>query len=127
MAVLISGTLFLGGVALSLVVLRVLRSVSPASIRWMRPWIYVSTAACAVVAVLFIASTISQIGIAAILFGFGIPLIVWSISVMGILWTNIAHQVAERELDRRLTSDPEMANRFYSSRWLKWLLPRRRR
>src|SRR5207244_12824087 len=101
-----------------------LRRLDASFIRPIRPWMYCTSILWILMELFFIAVTLQDIGAKALLIGTGIPLIGWAGTTLGLLWSHKVHQTVRSELDRRLSSDPEMADRFYSSRWTKWLMPK---
>jgi len=74
----------------------------------------------------FVAMTLQDIGAKALLIGIGVSLIGWFVNTLGLLWTHKVNKFVRRELDSRLSSDPEVADRFYSSRWTRWFMPKRK-
>lgn len=127
MAILVSVLLLVAGLGIFYVTIRILSGLSKSLMDSIRPWICITSLLCLVVAAFFIAVTVSDIGVLAVFIGAGVALIVWGTTTLGVVWNYAVGQAAEKKLHRLLSRDPDMADRFYSSRWLRWLMPKRKR
>ena len=123
---IVSVLVFSVGLVLSCAVVLLLRRTDPAFVRPIRQWFWYTSVLWVVLCLFVVAVTLPELGPKALLIGTGMSLIGWATTTLGLIWTNKVNQVVRTELDRQLSSDQKMADRFYSNRWISWLMPKRK-
>lgn len=123
---ILSISIFIVALVLGYGTVLLLRRLDTTFTRPIRPWMYFTSILWILIALFAIAVTLPDIGAKALFLGTGVALIGWVTTTLGLLWSHKVNQAVRGELDQRLSSDPELADRFSSSRWTKWFMPRRK-
>ena len=123
---ILSVSIFIVALGLGCATVLVLRRLDSDFTRPMRRWLYFTVILWAGIALFFVAMTFQDIGVKALLIGIGVSVIGWVVTTLGLPWTHKVNRFVHGELDSRLSSDPEVADRFYSSRWTRWFMPKRK-